>query len=369
MSIRLLHVAETLRGGISSYLHEILPEQVREFGAANVHLLVPESHLVDLPANLGVDVSTFDDRGSRLMSTARLYWACKKVGWKWHPTVVHAHSSFAGVAARLAFGLKLFHRPCIVYSAHGWAFDREGPKWLNTALGMAERWLAHLADVIVCISSHDEESAQRHGIDKTKLITIPNAIADVKPSTEVIEWPQGKRRFLFVGRLDRQKGVDILLDAMKLLPDDAFAYIVGGQVVSAEQTMKTHDNAVITGWISRDQVQAYIQSAEVVVVPSRWEGFGLVALEAMRSSRPVIASRVGGLKDLVIDGCTGWLVEPGSAHALAAAMSNAMATDLAPMGKTGRNLFMDSYTSSRLNQDLIMLYRSLLTPSAAPHKI
>lgn len=186
----------------------------------------------------------------------------------------------------------------------------------------------------------------------------------------MIEWPAGKRRFLFVGRLDRQKGVDVLLKAMRLLPDDAFAYVVaGGQVVSAEKSFNTPDNVVVTGWVSREQVQAYIQSAEVIVIPSRWEGFGLVALEAMRSSRPVIASKVGGLKDLVIDGCTGWLVEPGSPTALAAAMSSAMTADLIPMGKTARNLFIDSYTSPRLNQDLIVLYRSLLPPSTAPHNI
>ena len=369
MSIRLLHVAETLRGGISSYLHEILPDQVREFGADNLHLLVPASHAVDLPADLGVTVSIFNDHGSRIASTVRLYFACKRVGRQWGPSLVHAHSSFAGVAARLAFGLKLFHRPYIVYAAHGWSFDREGPQWLNMALGMAERLLANLSDAIVCISSHDQESAQRHGIDSSKLITIPNAIADTKPSTELIDWPKGKRRFLFVGRLDRQKGVDVLLEAMKLLPQDAFAYIVGSQVVSGEHAFKTPDNVAITGWLPREQVQAYIQSAEVVVVPSRWEGFGLVALEAMRSSRPVIASRVGGLKDLVIDGCTGWLVEPGSATALAAAMRRAMTSDLSPMGKTARNLFVDAYTSPRLNQDLIGLYRSLRAPSAAAHKI
>lgn len=163
MSIRLLHVAETLRGGISSYLHEILPEQAREFGAGNIHLLVPASHAVDLPANLGVTITTFNDSGSRLSNTVRLYWACGKKA-PMTASVVHAHSSFAGVAGRLAFGLKLFHRPVIVYSAHGWAFDREGPHWLNTALGTAERWLAHLSDAVVCISSHDEESAQQHGI-------------------------------------------------------------------------------------------------------------------------------------------------------------------------------------------------------------
>lgn len=366
MSIRLLHVAETLRGGISSYFHEILADQVKEFGAENIHLLVPQSHLVDLPPDLGVEVSIFDDGGSRLTSTARLYMACLRVGKAWRPTVVHAHSSFAGVSARLAFGLKPFHRPAIIYSAHGWAFDREGPHWLNASFGAAERLLAHLADAIVCISTHDAESAQRHGIDTTKLVTIPNAIADSPPSSATISWPPCKRRFLFVGRLDRQKGIDILLGAMKLLPPDAFAYIVGSEVVSGEKAWRIPDNVVITGWLPRDQVQAYIQSAEVVVVPSRWEGFGLVALEAMRSSRPVIASRVGGLKDLVIDGSSGWLVEPDSVPALAQAMQVAMDSDLEPMGQKARQVFLDAYTSPRLNRDLIGLYKKTQTSTTAP---
>ena len=359
-NIKILHVAETLRGGISSYFQEILPAQVAQFGPGNVRCLVPQSHVKDLAFPSGVVVTTFADSKSRVHNALSLLSSVRLLQRNWHASIVHAHSSFAGLSVRLGLGIKFSPRPKIVYAAHGWAFDRDGAGIINLAFGLAERLMAYLTDAIVCISPHDYDSALRFGLPKSKLITIGNAIADTAAKQLPVSWPEVSRRFIFVGRLDRQKGVDVLLEAIRLLPPAVFVYIVGSQVVSKEApSLALPSNVKITGWLPREEVQAYIQSSDVVVIPSRWEGFGLVALEAMRCGKPVIASSVGGLKSLVFPGETGWLVQPGDSTDLAKAMRESISADIEHIGQNGRALFLSHYTSDRLNRELNSLYLAL----------
>jgi D-inositol-3-phosphate glycosyltransferase len=144
---------------------------------------------------------------------------------------------------------------------------------------------------------------------------------------------------LFVGRFDPVKGLDTLLRAMALIVehdarwrDNACLCIVGGDKlddqsrVDAEVARITalRDDLGLEGVVTflgsqtQDALPLYYSAAQVVVVPSRYESFGLVALEAMACGTPVIASNVGGLADLVRDGRTGYLVPDGDAAALAA---------------------------------------------------
>ena len=112
-------------------------------------------------------------------------------------------------------------------------------------------------------------------------------------------------------------------------------------------------------------VQTAIENAAIVVVPSLGEGFGMVALEAMERSRPVIASAVGGLPEIVVDGETGLVVPPGDAEALAEAMV-ALASDLpraAAMGEAGRRRAIESFTEDRSTSGIEALYRRALASS------
>jgi starch synthase len=102
-------------------------------------------------------------------------------------------------------------------------------------------------------------------------------------------------------------------------------------------------------------------------VPSLGEGFGMVALEAMERARPVIASAVGGLPEIVEDGKTGIVVEPGDAEALAEAVV-ALAGDLgraAEMGRAGRERALAEFTPERSAERIESLYRAALRPDGA----
>lgn len=136
-----------------------------------------------------------------------------------------------------------------------------------------------------------------------------------------------ENNLLYVGQLIRGKGVDLLLKAMSKLQVDFRLTIVGQgndqnrlQRLSADLGLS--DNVVFTGWVDHDQLDAYYKNAKIILVPSRWpEPFGMVGLEAMKHSRPVVAFDAGGIQDWLIDGETGILVPEQDFIALAAAVS------------------------------------------------
>ena len=360
-TVVVLHVAETMAGGIASYLDEMLPAQREVYGDAQVQALVPLSHLPHATCLSEGKTLTYKDVEFRPLRLLTLAWAFIWALWRVRPAVVHAHSSLAGLVVRICCAF-LPRRPVIVYCAHGWAWDREGSDFQRAAVIWTERLLAYVTDSIVCISEHDHRAAREHGIPDRKLVTISNGIASsVSGDLGQHQTTPEYRDFVFVGRFDRQKGVDIYFAAMRRLVGKASGYAIGDWVLGGSRTGKLPENVQTTGWLPRDEVSLYMQHAGALVMPSRWEGFGLVALEAMRAGRPVIAARVGGLQDLIVDGVTGFLFEPNSREALEEALNRALAADLNAMGKAARERYMEHYTSDRMNREMMGLYDSLTT--------
>lgn len=364
--VTVLHVIEALQGGPASYMREILPAQRQALGARNIGLIIPREQADELPGLDGMNVGYFRGRRLRALHIPILAWQTLRWVRRHRPSVVHAQGTFAGIAVRLGLSL-LREPPKIVYCAHGWAFDRRCAPWKARLIALVERGLARHCDSIVCISQHDYRSGLKSGIARARLVEIRNALSDPPPASpdcEPVSWPAGRRRFLFVGRFDHQKGVDVFLQAMRALGDDVFAYAVGSPVVGRPMPLDAPSNVVFTGWLPRERVLDYIASAEVVVVPSRWEGFGLAALEAMRAGRVLIASRVGGLPELIRHGNTGLLVPPESVAELSAAMRDALRMNLASMGDRARRRYERAYHADRLNAELLALYQRLLADRA-----
>ena len=155
-------------------------------------------------------------------------------------------------------------------------------------------------------------SVERDGL-AAKLCVLPNGIA---PPPDLP--PAGGDTVLFVGRLFKVKAVDTLIDAMRRCPHERLVIVGDGPERSAlEQQARELQNVVFAGMLAPDVVGDYLRRAKVLVLPSIEEGQPNVVMEAMRHGVPVIATRVGGVPDLVKDGRTGFLVEPGDPDALA----------------------------------------------------
>jgi glycosyltransferase involved in cell wall biosynthesis len=378
-SFRVVHAAENIKGGVGTYLRDLVVAQRESFGDGAVVVVVPRSQSDILESPAGVEMITFDDSGPRWRSTLRLAARMRAVmamGQRsparadGEVSVVHLHSTFAGLALRPMLRWAAVRRSCapaVIYCAHGWAFDRETSGTSRQLAITLERALAPACDAIVCISEHEMRLARRAGISPRRLTHIANGIPLHPPAAAISrpEWPDDKRRLLFVGRFDRQKGVDILLEALHELRDSTFAYLVGSAVLGDNDALTLPDNVRVTGWLSGSALTAYYQSADLLVAPSRWEGFGLTAVEAMRAGLPVIAARVGGLTEVVEHGVTGLLVEPNSSRALVEAIRSVGAESLQSMGAAGRQRFAEHFTLDRMHVQLTALYQRVCVQNAA----
>jgi glycosyltransferase involved in cell wall biosynthesis len=134
------------------------------------------------------------------------------------------------------------------------------------------------------------------------------------------------RVVLFVGNLVPVKAVDVLLAAWGMLRDDRARLLVVGDGAdrAALQTQAGRSGVVFLGALPQGEVARWMGAADVLVLPSRSEGMPNVVVEALASGVPVVASRVGGIGELVVEGGNGLLVEPGEAPALAAALASAL---------------------------------------------
>jgi glycosyltransferase involved in cell wall biosynthesis len=358
--MKILHVCDSIIGGTGTYLAELLPHQGTEYGAGNVALLMPSSHLSHLEAAIpqsGVTILTFP-RPNRLLGMFFLLFVYLYYLVNLQPKVVHAHSFGAGVITRIT---KLFSSIPIIYCPHGWAFNMQGPRWRNALIERLEYLLSLATDRLILISGHEYQCARDIGIPQEKLRLVRSGIAVTPPKVEPKSWTDQRLKLLFVGRFDEQKGLDVLLDAIAPLGDRVVLRTIGDTVVSKGDfnPMRPLSFVEYLGWLDREQVAAHMKSADFLVVPSRWEGFGLVALEAMRLSLPVIVSRVGGLREIVDDGRYGLCFEPGHPGALRQCIETIQHESIAQWRQLARQRFMDSFTSASMTRAIDGLYSEL----------
>jgi len=212
------------------------------------------------------------------------------------------------------------------------------------------------------------------GVDLARFQPIAKAVAKAQ-----VGIPCGNRNILFAGRIEPLKGIDTLLQAMSILQQrhpqavsESCVAIIGGDpwadTLDAEMarlqelrtTLGIHDLVTFLGAKDQDILPNYYAAAEMVVMPSHYESFGMVALEAMEMGTPVIASEVGGLAHLVQHGVTGFHVPSRDPEALAAAMLELLTNDelRERLGRQAR-AYAQQYDWSNIVQRMLNVYREV----------
>jgi glycosyltransferase involved in cell wall biosynthesis len=146
---------------------------------------------------------------------------------------------------------------------------------------------------------------------------------------------------------------------MQKVGGNAHAIVVGSSVVGGDADDSPPENVQVAGWLSRPRIAGLLAAADVLVMPSRWEAFPFVALEAMRAGVAVIASRVGGLEEIVEDGVTGLLVRSDDPEQLADVLLKVQPQQLHEMGERGRLRYLRLFQAERAAFDLHQVYRSV----------
>ncbi len=247
------------------------------------------------------------------------------------PDVVHAHwpvpHALFGAAARAGSGGRTA-LVCSYYAVEvNWVNRRL--RWLRPFL----RWSATTADAVTAISSSTARSVEEASGREPRIVPFAAAV-DAAPTPDEVREPLaddgGPLRLLFVGRLVERKGVEVLVRALAEIREHRLVEltVVGEGPRDAAIRREARRCGVaelvhLTGFVPREELSRRYAGCDVFVLPAvvdrkgDTEGLGVVLLEALRRERPVVASDVGGIPDIVRDGQTGWLVPPGDEEALA----------------------------------------------------
>lgn len=357
-SLIVVHLGEYVSGGIATYLQTLITEQIANPKIDKIYLLISSYKSQKLSFTSDKVVVVPYNYKRNFFGIFKLLFLWHQIV-AWHTDVVHLHSSFAGLmrARYLIARPSLRRRIKVIYCPHGWSFTREGSRWKRRGYVCLERTLALLKRVqIINISRSEQQIALENGFDAHQMTVVENAITYV-PEAHRDKRPHSGKNFLFVGRFDWQKGLDVLLHAAALVDSDVHFKVVGAPVLEDEAVTRSYpSNVEAVGWLDPKKVGQMYQDIDALIVPSRWEGFGLVALEAMSHHTAVIASRVGGLQDIVVDGSTGLFFTPGDAAALAALLDTVTLSELAAMGNNGYRRLVENYNVKTMEQQIFDVY-------------
>ncbi|MFB0617560.1 glycosyltransferase [Streptomyces sp. AGS-58] len=411
---RVLHLAQPVDGGVA----RVVLDLARAQSAAGLRVTVacPGGELAAGLKDLGVDVRQW--RAGRSPGPGlpgevrRLVRLIDDV----RPALVHAHSAKAGLAARLA----VRGRTPTVFQPHAWSFAAVGG--LTAALALHwERWGARWADRVVCVSEAERATGVRrgvhaaytvipNGIDTTRFSPLPPADpaapshpplspgggkAPPEPSAPPPTGPppsappepparEHARRtspagdadgteaaplVVCVGRLCRQKGQDVLLraweDVLRALPR-ARLVLVGDGPDREALRRRAHPGVHFAGAVT--DVVPWYRAADLVVLPSRWEGMALAPLEALGCGRPVVLTDVDGARESLPPALAAHcLVPPEDPVALAGAVT-ALLSDpplRAALGAQGRRHILSTHDVRHTAGRIAALYRELLVPAPA----
>jgi glycosyltransferase involved in cell wall biosynthesis len=300
MSLSVLHVAQPVTGGVAAYVLPLLQDQARQ-GREVALACPPDGTLPARAKEAGIAVvpwpASRNPGPQTLLETARL----ARVVSGTNPDVVHLHSSKAGLAGRLA----LRGRRPTIFQPHGWSFEVPTGA-LRRVVVAWERLAARWADALVCVSQGEAERGAAAGIDARwaviatgiDLAAFPPADDDARVAARRRLGLGGAPLVVCVGRLSRAKGQDVLLDAWPLVRaavPEAGLVLVGDGPTRAGLERRAVAGTTFAG--ERPDVSDWLAAADVAVMPSRWEGMSLGLLEAMATSRSVVATDVAGARE------------------------------------------------------------------------
>ena len=232
-----------------------------------------------------------------------------------------------------------------------------------------DRVFARGARRLIAISEAVREFLLAAGHDPAKLVTIhygldelPSAASEVRPEAAGI--PADVPLLLAAGRLIAQKDHATLLEAFARVgerhPRARLAILGSGPLegeIEAQIRARSLDETVVLP--GRQEIRDWLERADVFVHTSRWEGFGIVLLEAMLASLPIVATRVSAVPEVVADGDTGALVEPGDAAGLAAAVDRLLSDpdEARRLGAAGRARALEEFSVARMAERTLAVYR------------
>jgi glycosyltransferase involved in cell wall biosynthesis len=296
------------------------------------------------------------------------------------PQILHTHTAKAGAVGRIAALLAGDARPpIIVHTFHGHVLRGYFDPVTTLGFKTLERWLARSTTRLIAVSPEVRDDLVRLGVAPAEKfavirlgIELGERVGGGEEARREMRRQLGVREDAFVvgwvGRMTAVKRTDDVLLAFRELLDrgvDAWLCLVGDGPDRTQLEQRAHELGVVRRCLFvgyQDDVAPYYAAIDALLLPSVNEGTPVSVIEALAAERPAVATRVGGVPDVVRDGVDGYLVDVGDAAALADRLAE-LANDPAQrdaMGREGRSRVLERYAVDRLVDDIDRLYRELL---------
>ncbi|MEZ5653355.1 MAG: glycosyltransferase family 4 protein [Burkholderiaceae bacterium] len=296
--------------GAPSHVRDLVSELRDRF-----HLIVAfgeDGPIKRLLAGQGIDTRLLPRLASRISPIAdlRTIFALVRLIRATRASLVHAHSTKAGMVARIA---GLMTAVPVVFTVHGWGFGMGRPKRQSRIVRITERWLAPLGSRYIAVSAADAEVARSElGLEAPRMVVVHNGVRDQESRAD----PAMSDGIVMVARVDWSKDHETALRAFAGLCTRATFTCIGAG--TREQEFRRDGQTWAGPAIDRvrfvgetTDVPSHLAGAGVFVLVSRYEGLPLSIIEAMRAGLPVVASDAGGVCELVEHGVNGMLVPIG----------------------------------------------------------
>lgn len=375
---RVLHLTQPVDGGVARVVTDLVRAQLAH--GLDVTAACPDSALTTELRSLGADVRHWAATRSPGPSLVREVRNLARLIDEVRPDLVHAHSAKAGLAGRLA----VRGRIPTVFQPHAWSFEAVGGVTAGLALRW-ERWGARWAARVLCVSEAERATGVQARI-AGRWTVVPNGIdperfhpadagtvrAGLAPLAGL---PPAAPLAVCVGRLCRQKGQDVLLRAweavVRAVPEARLALVGDGP--DHDRLRADAPGSVLFAGAVADAAPWY-QAADVVVLPSRWEGMALAPLEAMACGRPVVVTDVDGARESLPSGSAArCLVPPENPTALAGAVTELLLDppSRASLGDRARRHVLSTHDVRHTAEAVADVYRDLLGtwPATTPARV
>jgi 1,4-alpha-glucan branching enzyme len=290
--------------------------------------------------------------------------------------VLHAHDWLVGAAA---LELKRFWQLPLVVTIHSTEFGRNGGLYteLQKKIHAQEQKLAEGADHLICCSYFMAQEVSRlFSVPLSKISVIQNGVMPEKVEARRLQGEERRKYakdqeaiIYFVGRLVREKGVEVLMQAlisvMSVFPNTKTVISGRGPMLELLKILAEEhgiaSSVLFTGFVTDEERNRLLATADITVLPSLYEPFGIVALEAMAAAAPLIVADVGGLGEVVRHGSDGLKFPPGNHLALSAAISTLLADPSLreQLGRQGKERAVTAFSWQALAKQTSQIYKQV----------
>ncbi len=293
--------------------------------------------------------------------------------------IIHAHSygyfpsHIGALAARMGRG-KFIFTPHFHPGETGWGGDKR-----QRIRGLYDKYFSgrviRAADKIICVSKGEMNYAVDAGFSKEKIVIVPDSV-DISRFDNVQKGSFKSKHglvgdfVLFVGRLAKNKGLEYLIEAwpevLQRFPKTKLVLIGEDEgmlqkLLGHAKNLRVEDNVLFLGALDDEDVSQAYFDCSVFVLPSEFEAFGIVLIEAMAAEKPCVATKVGGVPYVVKDGETGILVDYADSHQLAEALCTLLGDEgkRSSFGKAGRTWVEKNFAIGKVINRLEVVYREV----------